>query len=175
MHVDVIVWMLVYECLYNSSTPSRKSESARTGHMHRSDVAGGTGAVGSRLHVCDVVFVSFPQAAAEICQVPAALITVLDHESTWFKSNLGFGDATHTQRNITLCDHVIRSNELLIIEDLTKDARFKDNPFVTAPPHMRFCQATATPSFVRTVRRVLSSFLCTVLLFVFFRCWRSAD
>ena len=113
--------------------------------------------------------------------MPAALITVVDADSTWFKSNIGFGDATRTTRNRSLCDQVVRTNEMLIVEDLTKDPRFANNPFVTAKPHMRFCTAQHIHSkrvrgeAVSAIRGQITDFFFSLFCFSCCRCWRSAD
>ena len=75
--------------------------------------------------------------AAQICDTPIALITLLDQERQWFKSCVGL-TATETPRDISFCAHAILEHELLVIPDATADERFADNPFVTGEPHVRF-------------------------------------
>jgi signal transduction histidine kinase len=38
----------------------------------------------------------------------------------------------------SVCAHVVKKGELLVIPDLTADHRTRDNPLVTGPPHIRF-------------------------------------
>ena len=77
--------------------------------------------------------------AARVFKVPIALVSLVDLGRQWFMSNRGLGDVRETPRNLAFCAHAIISKEdLLIVRDATKDDRFKDNPLVTGPPHIRF-------------------------------------
>ena len=77
--------------------------------------------------------------AARMFNVPIALVSLVDLGRQWFMSNRGLGDVRETPRNLAFCAHAIISKEdLLIVPDATKDSRFKDNPLVTGPPHIRF-------------------------------------
>jgi GAF domain-containing protein len=40
--------------------------------------------------------------------------------------------------NIAFCNEPIKSEELFIASDATKDVRFQDNPLVHGAPHIRF-------------------------------------
>jgi GAF domain-containing protein len=69
--------------------------------------------------------------------VPIVVISLVDEERQWFKSLVGL-DACSTSRDISFCTHAILQDEILIIEDATKDERFFDNPLVLGDPHIRF-------------------------------------
>lgn len=75
--------------------------------------------------------------AAQICQTPMALISLIDTDRQWFKSKVGL-EGTQTARDTAFCAHAILEDSLFIIPDATKDDRFKDNPFVKAEPNIRF-------------------------------------
>lgn len=76
--------------------------------------------------------------AAQICDTPVALITLLDPTRQWFKSALGI-EIKETCRDVAFCDHAIKEkHRVTAIEDATKDARFAENPFVTEAPYVRF-------------------------------------
>ena len=75
--------------------------------------------------------------AAQICQAPIALISLVDAERQWFKSRVGLGD-TETPREHAFCARTILSPDLLIVPDARADVRFASNPLVTGPPHVRF-------------------------------------
>jgi len=75
--------------------------------------------------------------AAQICDVPIALITLLDEKRQWFKSHHGI-DARETSRDISFCSHAILDDELFVVEDTDQDSRFKDNPLVNSGPEVKF-------------------------------------
>ena len=75
--------------------------------------------------------------AAQICDVPIALISLVDKERQWFKSKVGIS-LTETKRNLSFCSHALKDRRVLEIADATRDERFADNPLVTGQPHIRF-------------------------------------
>ena len=66
--------------------------------------------------------------------VPIALITLVDKNRQWFKSQTGLpadlAEARSTSREVSLCGHVVAKDEVLIVRDLARDPRFANNPFV---------------------------------------------
>ncbi len=76
--------------------------------------------------------------AAQICNVPASLITFLDKDRQWFKSNLGI-EIKQTPRALSFCNYTIMDpNRVLVVPDLRADDRFYQNPLVTDKPHAVF-------------------------------------
>ncbi len=69
--------------------------------------------------------------------VPIALVSLVDENRQWFKSCVGLG-VNETSRDISFCGHAILGNEIFVIPDATRDARFADNPLVLDEPHIRF-------------------------------------
>ncbi len=53
------------------------------------------------------------------------------------KSTQGF-EIKEAARKTSFCGHVILSDEIMVVEDATKDRRFYDNPFVLGKPNFRF-------------------------------------
>jgi hypothetical protein len=82
----------------------------------------------------------FTTLAARIFDVPISLVSIVDLGRVWLASNLGFGHGHETPRiSSTICSHAIQSLEdVFVVPDTLKDARFKNNPLVTGAPHVRF-------------------------------------
>ena len=66
-----------------------------------------------------------------------ALISLVDRDRQWFKSNFGL-DACETSRDVSFCGHAILGDGLLLVPDAREDVRFHDNPLVTGAPNIRF-------------------------------------
>ncbi len=76
------------------------------------------------------------EATAKL-QVPVSTISIIDEDREWFKSCQGL-DNKEGARDISFCGHAMLSREIFIIEDTLQDERFKDNPYVTGKPGIRF-------------------------------------
>lgn len=87
--------------------------------------------------VPEEIFDDLTDLATHICEAPIALISLVDEDRQWFKSKVGV-TISETSRDISFCAHAILSSDLLIIPDATRDERFKNNPFVTSDPKIRF-------------------------------------
>ncbi|MBW0148119.1 sensor domain-containing phosphodiesterase [Marinobacter arenosus] len=82
-------------------------------------------------------FERLTRIARQYYGVKIALFTILDVERQWFKSSQGT-DLQETPRSVAFCDHAIRQDKLFVVEDATRDPRFRNNPLVTDEPHIRF-------------------------------------
>ncbi|MCL7987119.1 PAS domain-containing protein [Sphingobacterium sp. lm-10] len=76
--------------------------------------------------------------AAAICGTPIALISLVDKDRQWFKSHKGV-DISETERSHSFCAHaILNPHELMQVEDVKADPRFRNNLFVTGDPHISF-------------------------------------
>jgi len=76
--------------------------------------------------------------ASTLCDVPIALVSLVDRERQWFKASLGL-DATGTRRDEAFCNHAIQEpSHLMEVEDARDDIRFVSNPLVTGDLALRF-------------------------------------
>ncbi|MGB2761565.1 GAF domain-containing sensor histidine kinase [Maribacter stanieri] len=76
--------------------------------------------------------------AAEICQTPISLITLLDDKRQWFKSHYGL-EVSETPIEDAFCAHAITGNDpIFITKDAREDNRFHKNPLVTGEPNIVF-------------------------------------
>ncbi|AIM60615.1 GAF domain-containing protein [Cellulophaga sp. RHA_52] len=76
--------------------------------------------------------------AAEICNMPMAMITLIDKDRQWFKSSYGI-DVNEMDRQISFCGHAIHENgQVFMVPNTSEDERFHDNPLVTGDTHVMF-------------------------------------
>ena len=75
--------------------------------------------------------------AADICNCPISLITLVDEDRQWFKARHGV-EKTSTNRDVAFCSHVILQDKVMMVENALDDVRFFDNPLVTGEDNIRF-------------------------------------
>jgi anti-sigma regulatory factor (Ser/Thr protein kinase) len=85
----------------------------------------------------ELAFDDLALLASRICDTPIALITLIDRDRQWVKSRIGV-EVQETSREVAFCDHAIRDHGLFVVQDATRDPRFRDNPFVVFEPKIRF-------------------------------------
>ena len=62
-----------------------------------------------------------------LCDVPASTLSLIDRDQQWFKAAVGV-DRWRTPRELSICDHTIRSSAPLVIGDVGRDPRFAALP-----------------------------------------------
>ncbi len=75
--------------------------------------------------------------AARRFDTSISLVSLVDERRQWFKSRVGLAPR-ETSREVSFCDHAVRSGQRVFVPDARLDERFKDNPLVTGDPHIRF-------------------------------------
>ncbi|MET0314650.1 MAG: GAF domain-containing protein [Hansschlegelia sp.] len=75
--------------------------------------------------------------AALICETPVSLVSLVAEDRQWFKARIGF-EPCETDLGSSVCAHALAEPDLLVIPDLSADARSRDNPLVTGEPRIRF-------------------------------------
>ncbi|MES3099882.1 sensor histidine kinase [Sphingomonas faeni] len=75
--------------------------------------------------------------AAELCDAPVALLSLVEEEYQRFLARTGF-DLEQTPRSMSFCAHAMHHHEVMEVPDAQADPRFVDNPLVTGEPYVRF-------------------------------------
>ncbi len=70
--------------------------------------------------------------------VPICLISLVDTDRQWFKSQCGLPNTSETSREVSFCSHAILQDDIFEVTDAWADPDFLDNPLVTGEPHVRF-------------------------------------
>jgi PAS domain S-box-containing protein len=85
----------------------------------------------------EAAFDDLATLAAHICNMPMALVALVDEHREWFKAKVGVEPSDYP-RDLGFCAHTILGQELLEVSDAMHDDRFFDNPLVVGAPHIRF-------------------------------------
>ncbi|MEH1871913.1 GAF domain-containing protein [Nostoc sp.] len=88
------------------------------------------------------IFDELAQLAANFCETPIALISLVDAEREWFKSKIGL-TISEVPRSISFGSYTILQNQILIIPDALSDERFATNPLVISNYYFRFYAGVA--------------------------------
>ena len=76
--------------------------------------------------------------AKAMFKVPISLVSLVDEDRQWFKSNQGLPGAAETPRDSAFCAHAILTDDIMVVPDALQDDRFADNPLVEGSPNIRF-------------------------------------
>jgi diguanylate cyclase (GGDEF)-like protein len=75
--------------------------------------------------------------AANICDAPISLVSLVDADRLFFKSSFGL-DVREVPYPDFFCGHAIRQRDLFVVPDAAADPRFARHPLVTGSPRVRF-------------------------------------
>ncbi|MBV7409661.1 sensor histidine kinase [Maritimibacter sp. DP1N21-5] len=82
-------------------------------------------------------FDEITEFVARVCEVPTALVSLVDRDRQWFKARTGF-DGSETSLDRSVCAYVVLEDDFLEIMDLSQDPRTRLNPLVTQKDGIRF-------------------------------------
>ncbi|PPT77924.1 histidine kinase [Xanthomonas arboricola pv. populi] len=85
----------------------------------------------------EAAFEDITRLASIICQTPIALISLVDADRQWFKSELGMGER-ETPLFKSMCAHALLDSDVLVVPDTREDVRFARNPLVTGETPLHF-------------------------------------
>jgi isoamylase len=85
----------------------------------------------------EAAFDDLTKIAAQICQTPIALVSLIDQDRQWFKSKVGLA-AQETPREVAFCAHALFEDDVMEVYNAADDPRFVDNPLVKEDPNIRF-------------------------------------
>ena len=85
----------------------------------------------------DERFDRITRLAARLFGVPTALVSLIDADRQWFKSRVGMA-LEQTPRTASFCAHAILQDDVMVVADACKDARFSDSPLVRGESAVRF-------------------------------------
>lgn len=83
-------------------------------------------------------FDAITTAVAQVCNMPIALICLVDTERVWIKSARGVEGVSEVPRQGGFCPHTILQQDIFEVRDARRDDRFFDSPLVTDAPHFLY-------------------------------------
>ena len=75
--------------------------------------------------------------AARVCDTPLAAVTLVDADRQWFKAAVGLGSVTETPRAWSFCSDVVAGAAAIVLPNVWKQPRYRNNPMVTGAPGVR--------------------------------------
>ena len=85
----------------------------------------------------DPRLVAITEFAAKLCEVPIALVSLVEPTRQWFPASTGLVIG-ETSREHSFCAHAMHMPDIMTVPDTFCDPRFADNPLVTGAPRIRF-------------------------------------
>lgn len=90
----------------------------------------------------DGTFDRITALAADLFDVPIALVTIVDEDRIWFKSRAGLDDLQQVPREPGLCASAILQDRPYIVEEARRDPRTLANPLVSGQFGLQFYAAS---------------------------------
>ena len=85
----------------------------------------------------EAAFDALVREASVACEVPIAVVSLVDEDRQWFKAKVGV-EASETPRDVAFCHYAVMSDDAFVVPDAATDPRFQGNPLVTGEPSIRF-------------------------------------
>ena len=85
----------------------------------------------------DPRFDAITSEAIKLLEVPISTISIIDKDREWYKSCQGLPNK-EGPREIAFCSYAMLAEDVFVVEDTLLDERFKNNPYVTGEPYIRF-------------------------------------
>jgi PAS domain S-box-containing protein len=82
-------------------------------------------------------FQDMVKLAAERCNAPIALVSIVAKDKQWFKAKVGL-DIRETPLAESICRYTIMQHGVLVIPDISKDSRFLNHPLTNGENPVRF-------------------------------------
>jgi CheY-like chemotaxis protein len=89
-------------------------------------------------------FDRYTRIAAELFDVPIALVSLIDSDRQWFKSRLGL-DVAETPRDVAFCAHTILDNAVLQVSTASRGRALRRQPVRRGPARVRFYAGARSP------------------------------
>lgn len=87
--------------------------------------------------VSEKQFDEFTSLIANLCEIPQALITLIDGKRIWFKSHLGTTNNFVCYKK-SFCQFTIESNSLVEFSDVDNDERLTNHAWISEYPNIKF-------------------------------------
>ncbi|MGB7374239.1 PAS domain-containing protein [Pontixanthobacter sp.] len=85
----------------------------------------------------DPELASISAFAAQLCDAPTAMVSLVEEERQRFVARIGISDS-ETPRSDSFCAHAMLGSDILEIRDAAQDSRFAHFENVIGPQHIRF-------------------------------------
>ena len=84
------------------------------------------------------LFLIYTELAKEISNMPVSYTGLIDEKDSTCYVTLDSEDRPESPRERTFCQFALNSTDPIIVEDCSKDERFKNHPVVTGDPYVKF-------------------------------------